>query len=242
MEPMRWMVDASKDRLPGGGGQLLVREIVGNLFGLASALGGMRRRLWARPVGIVGNLILLTVFIGSVFDSAQAATLWGQAGRRLMFIAVSIYGWHRWLGGRRGAGAAITPRWAAGTERIGLVAVLLIGTLAVTPVFRHLGSAEPVWADAGTFVGSLVATFGMAEGWVDFWLVWVAMDVAEVPLLLSAGSYASAVMYLFYGLFTVAGFFVWWRAGAAASAAASALGRSAGIPCASPVGRVGGPR
>ncbi|MFB0835516.1 nicotinamide riboside transporter PnuC [Arthrobacter halodurans] len=242
MEPMRWMLDAFNAHLPVGGGQLLVREVVGNLFGLASALGGMRRRLWAWPVGIVGNLILLTVFVGSVFDSAQAANLWGQAGRQLLFIAVSIYGWHRWLEGRRGGGAAITPRWATGTERIGLVAVLLIGTLAVTPVFRHLGSYEPVWADAWTFVGSLVATFGMAKGWVEFWLVWVAVDVVGVPLLFGAGYYASAFMYLFYGLFTLAGFFVWWRASAAAPAGAPVPGRSADTPCDSPVGRAGGPR
>ena len=32
-----------------------------------------------------------------------------------------------------------------------------------------------------------------------------------VPLLLSAGYYASAFMYLFYGAFTLTGFFVWWR-------------------------------
>ena len=32
------------------------REIIGNAFGLASAVGGMRRRVWAWPVGIVGNV------------------------------------------------------------------------------------------------------------------------------------------------------------------------------------------
>lgn len=75
-----------------------------------------------------------------------------------------------------------------------------------------LGSYEPVWADAWTFVGSLLATYGMARGWVEFWLVWVAVDLVGVPLLFSAGYYASAVMYAFYGVFTLVGFFVWARA------------------------------
>jgi nicotinamide mononucleotide transporter len=52
----------------------------------------------------------------------------------------------------------------------------------------------------------------MARGWTEFWLIWVAVDVVGVPLLFSAGYYASAVMYLFYGFFTLTGFFVWWRA------------------------------
>ena len=61
-------------------------------------------------------------------------------------------------------------------------------------------------------MGSLLATYGMARGWTEFWLIWVAVDIVGVPLLFSAGYYASAVMYLFYGFFTLAGFFVWWRA------------------------------
>ncbi len=52
----------------------------------------------------------------------------------------------------------------------------------------------------------------MAKGWVEFWLVWVAVDLVGVPLLVSAGYYASAFMYVFYGAFTLTGFFVWMRA------------------------------
>ena len=49
-----------------GDQHLLWREIVGNGFGLASALGGMRRKVWAWPVGIVGNLLVEPVLIGAV--------------------------------------------------------------------------------------------------------------------------------------------------------------------------------
>ncbi|MNW66985.1 Nicotinamide mononucleotide transporter [compost metagenome] len=51
----------------------------------------------------------------------------------------------------------------------------------------------------------------MAKGWVEFWLIWVAVDIVGVPLLVDAGFYASAFMYVFYGAFTLVGFFVWWR-------------------------------
>ncbi|UNK44595.1 nicotinamide riboside transporter PnuC [Arthrobacter sulfonylureivorans] len=213
MDFLRWLFEA---QIPVAGSSLLLREVLGNIFGLLSALGGMRRKVWAWPVGIIGNLLLLTVFLGSLFGSASTANLLGQAGRQIMFIAVAVYGWNRWRAARNGTGSAITPQWAGAKARVGLVAALLLGTVALTPVFAALGSYEPVWADAWTFVGSLLATYGMARGWVEFWLIWVAVDIVGVPLLFSAGYYASAFMYLFYGGFTLVGFFVWWRANALA--------------------------
>ncbi|GAB3175035.1 nicotinamide riboside transporter PnuC [Myceligenerans halotolerans] len=221
MDVIRWLFDATFSI---GDQHLLWREVIGNAFGLASALGGMRRKVWAWPVGIVGNVLLFTVFLGSWFGETSRADMLGQAGRQIMFIAVSVYGWYRWQETRRrsadlradgkvpaGDGAAVHPRWASWPARLGLVAALVGGTLLLTPLFRALGSFEPVWADAWIFTGSLLATYGMAKGWVEFWLIWVAVDIVGVPLLLSAGYWATAAMYLFYGGFTLVGFFVWWR-------------------------------
>ena len=52
----------------------------------------------------------------------------------------------------------------------------------------------------------------MAKGWTEFWLIWVAVDIVGVPLLFSAGYYATGFMYVFDGAFTAVGFIVWWRA------------------------------
>ena len=157
MDIVRWLFDA---QIHVGDQSLLVREVLGNAFGLASALGGMRRKVWAWPVGILGNLLLLTVFLGALVGSPHPVTMLGQAGRQVMFIAVSIWGWHRWRvtrasGGDASEGVAVIPRWATNTERTGLVVAMVAGTLLLTPIFRALGSYEPVWSDAWIFTGSL---------------------------------------------------------------------------------------
>ena len=208
MNPIEWLFDA---QLHIGDQTILWREVVGNLFGIMSAVGGMRRKVWAWPVGIVGNVLLFTVFLGAVFGTPNPVNLLGQAGRQLMFIVVSIYGWVSW---RRASGrtdAAVVPHWASNRVRILLGLGLVAGTLALTPLFRALGSFEPVWADAWIFMGSLLATYGMAKGWTEFWLIWIAVDIVGVPLLISAGYYASAILYIFYGLFTLVGFITWVR-------------------------------
>lgn len=206
---VQWLFDA---KIEFAGGQfILLREVLGNLFGLISAFGGMRRKVWAWPIGIVGNLLLLTVFLGAVFGTPNPVNLLGQASRQVMFIATSVYGWWRWKQAKDSGGSAVEPRWAGWGTRVLLVLALMGGTALLTPLFRALGSYEPVWADAWIFMGSLLATYGMAKGWVEFWLIWVAVDLVGVPLLVSAGYYASALMYVIYGGFTLTGFFVWWR-------------------------------
>jgi len=208
MSLIDWLFDA---QLQIGTQTILWREIIGNVFGILSAVGGMRRKVWAWPVGILGNALLFTVFLGAVFGTPNPVNLLGQASRQIMFIVVSVYGWVQWSRSRSAGTVAVAPHWAGNRARIGLGLGLVAGTLILTPIFRALGSFEPVWADAWIFTGSLLATYGMARGWTEFWLIWVAVDVVGVPLLISAGYYASAILYLFYGAFTITGFVIWSR-------------------------------
>ena len=194
------------------------REIIGNAFGLASAIGGMRRRVWAWPVGIVGNVLLFTVFLFTGTNSDHGGPLYGQAARQVFFIVVSVYGYWRWQENRRtgSGGPAVVPRWATGPERAAYVVAALAAVGVGFVVFREIGAGwpAPTWyylADSWIFVGSMLATYAMARGWVDFWLCWIAVDLVGVPELLHFHYYPSAIMYGIYGAFVIWGFTVWLR-------------------------------
>ena len=175
---MNWLYSA---HLNIAGDHVSYREILGNLFGLASALGGMRRRVWAWPIGIVGNALLFSVFAWTSIGATRHGPLLGQAGRQVFFVVMSVYGWRRWA--TRKALAAdspvVTPRWATPKERAAYLAAGALGVAACFVIFRAIGAGfhVPGWwyylADAWIFVGSIVATFAMARGWVDFWLCWL---------------------------------------------------------------------
>ncbi len=204
-----------------GGYPIYWREIVGNLFGFASALGGLRRRVWAWPVGIIGNVLLFTVFVGAAFALPDGRhPLYGQAFRQVFFIITSVYGWWTWSQARRGRTPdepAITPRWATARERTVYLVVALIGVVVAQAVFAAIGAGWDAprwyhWSDAWIFVGSILATYAMARGWTDFWLVWIAVDAVGIPLLWTATYYPSAVLYLVYTALVVYGFVVWRRA------------------------------
>jgi nicotinamide mononucleotide transporter len=161
---------------------------------------------------MVANVLLFTVFLGGVFATPQDTDLYGQAGRQVLFFTVSAYGWWRWhRNGATGTGeAAVVPRWATGRERLALLLASAAGVLVAWWALTRLGSYGPL-ADAWIFVGSLLATYGMARGYLEFWLVWVAVDAVGVPLLLRAGYYPSALLYVVYGAFCVWGFAAWLR-------------------------------
>jgi nicotinamide mononucleotide transporter len=207
-------------RLSIAGQQILWREVVGNAFGFASAVGGLRRRVWAWPVGIIGNVLLFTVFFGVAFVTPQHETLYGQAGRQVFFVITSLYGWWRWSrisAQRAGDAPAITPRWATATERLQYLAVWVCGVVLTQWVFAQIGAGFPAprwyfWCDAWIFVGSMVATYAMARGWNDFWLAWIAVDLVGVPLLIHSHFYPSAVLFAIYGGLVIYGFFVWLKA------------------------------
>ncbi|GAB2855660.1 nicotinamide riboside transporter PnuC [Nocardioides pacificus] len=198
------------------GGSLSVPEVVGNVFGLASALLGMRRLVWAWPIGLVGNVLLFVVFsTGELSSHGDGEALWGQAGRQVFFAAVAVYGWVSWRRARSAGGAAdggaIAPRWAGRRNLALLVGLGVVGYAVSYAVLSEIGSWGPA-TEAWILTGSMLATYGMARGWVEFWIVWILVDVVGVTTLIRAGYYPTAGMYLFYGAFCVLGLATWWRA------------------------------
>jgi nicotinamide mononucleotide transporter len=214
---LHWLYDA---QVSIAGHAITWREIVGNAFGFASAIGGLRRRVWAWPVGIVGNVLLFTVFIAATFDAHAQQPLFGQAGRQVFFIVTSVYGWWRWQQVREGrdkGAPAITPRWATAQERLTYLVAAAVAVVLCQWVFSVIGAGWPAprwyyWCDAWIFVGSMVATYAMARGWTDFWLAWIAVDLVGVPLLWHSGYYPTAILFVVYGALVLWGFVVWRRA------------------------------
>ena len=87
MDLLEWLIHGTIP-VPGGGA-LGAREVIGNVFGLASAILGMKRLVWAWPIGLIGNVLLFTVFATGELSGQIDEPLWGQAGRQV-FFAVDV--------------------------------------------------------------------------------------------------------------------------------------------------------
>ncbi len=220
--------------IPFGKYQLHWLELIGVLIGVVSAWYGMKRRVWAWPIGMVANVMLFFVYIGAAFGADSRIPLFGQSGRQVFLFLTSVYGWWAWLQFRRanGAGAAtpaVNPRWATTRERLALAATWLVLTVVAHQVFVYLTNLAPnpywtpqwwyFWCDAWVFVGSMMATYAMARGWNEFWLCWIVVDLVGVPMGFATGYVPTAVMYIFYGAFVLYGFSQWVKVTREAKAA-----------------------
>ena len=209
---LQWLFES---HLHFGSKSIAVREVIGGVLGLASAILAARRMIVAWPVGILGDALLFTVFLGAIFtfgDPNDARNFYGQAGRNLLLIVVSLYGWSRWLSHqRRGVNAVpVEPRWSTTRERIFIVPTFLVFFVLSFLLFRWLGeSGEWLLVDTWIFSGTALATWGMSKGYVEFWLVWIAVDIVGVPFALSNGYYPTGILYALYMPFVIWGFLRW---------------------------------
>lgn len=215
MSLLKWFFEST---ISFGSKSIAVREVIGGLLGLTSAILGARRKISAWPIGIIGDALLFTVFLGAVFsfgDAGQHANFYGQASRNLLLIIVSAYGWIRWSHHKRNgvAGASpVQPRWTTSREKLILVPVIIGFFLISTQIFKSLGeSGQWLFVDTWIFTGTALATYGMSRGYVEFWLVWIAVDLVGVPFAFKNGYYPTGTLYAIYLPFVIWGFISWLR-------------------------------
>lgn len=214
MSFIKWLFEST---LHFGSKSIPLREIIGGTLGLTSAILGMRRKVAAWPVGIIGDALLFTVFLGAVFAYADqpSANFYGQASRNLLLIIVSVYGWIRWAHHRRANGSeqpAVNPRWTTTTEKKVLVPAMILFFFASIQIFKALGeSGTWLLVDTWIFTGTALATYGMSRGYVEFWLVWIAVDLVGVPFAFKNGYYPTGTLYAIYLPFVIWGFISWLK-------------------------------
>jgi nicotinamide mononucleotide transporter len=89
----------------------------------------------------------------------------------------------------------------------------------------QLGGESVRWSDLlGNllgFVGSLAATLCQGRGWVEFWFVWIAVDLVGVPLAFHSGLPVSGFTYAIYFVLVIAGMRQWIQLARSAAASSS---------------------
>lgn len=160
-----------------------------------------------RSVGTFPTAIGSVALIGVL---AARQKLYSDATLQVFYVAANLYGWVNWVRSRGRAGdvavATMRPaerwRWAAGT--------VVLWVLWGAGMARFTDAAWPWW-DAAVTVASMAAQLMMARRWWENWLVWIAVDLAAVPLYALKGLGTVAALYVAYLALSAWGLASWRR-------------------------------
>jgi nicotinamide mononucleotide transporter len=148
------------------------------------------------------------------------AKLYGEMGLQVVYIVLSIYGWHQWLHGGAHRSALpvsrVTAREIMILAVIGVAGAWLLGEL----LYRNTDASIP-YLDSALVSASLVAQWMMTRKRLECWVMWVIADVVYVGTFMYKQLYLTAFLYAVYLVLAVMGYRE-WRASLRAPSTASA--------------------
>lgn len=177
-------------------------EITAAVFGAVAVYLAARENIWSWPTAIV-NVSLYTI----VFFQSR---LYADMGLQVVYLVLSIYGWFNWLhGGAQRSTLHVTR--ASPRLLLALVAFVAIASYALGATLAARTNAALPYLDSALTVTSLIGQWLMTRKILENWLLWIAVDIVYVPMFLSRGLAATAVLYAVFLVLAVLGFVEWRR-------------------------------
>ncbi|MCW6532695.1 nicotinamide riboside transporter PnuC [Sphingomonas sp. MMSM20] len=178
-------------------------EWIATVLGVACVALAARRNVWTFPTAI-GSVVLLGVV---VFE----ARLYSDAMLQGFFVAANLYGWANWMRARHRLGEVAVERMS-NAARAGWAIGWAVATLLWGAAMHRFTNAAYPWWDAGIAAASVAGQVLMARRRIENWAIWIAVDLASVPMYALKGLYLFAGLYVIYLALAVWGLIDWRRA------------------------------
>jgi nicotinamide mononucleotide transporter len=178
-------------------------ELISFVLSVLTVLLNIRQNHWAWLLAIISSAAYGVVFFN--------ARLYGDMGLQVVFITVSIWGWHSWLHG----GAARQALHVTRLDRAGWTASLIgwaVGFVLLAWFLKTWTDTDVPHADGFLTAGSLLGQLLLSRKKVENWHAWIAVDILYVGLYLYKNLVLTAVLYGLFVLMAVIGLRTWSRA------------------------------
>jgi len=139
--------------------------------------------------------------------------VWASMGLNIYYMAISVLGLVQW----KRASEAVEEgeiHLAPLSRKAALWSAVLFVVLTPVLMFilRKTGDAAPQW-DALASILSVIATWWLAQSYLEQWMLWIVADILSTILCMVTGQYAMALMYLAYTASAIYGYFHWKKHG-----------------------------
>jgi nicotinamide mononucleotide transporter len=177
-------------------------DIVTTVLGLAYILLEYRASVWMWFVGFLMQSLGIVLY--------YQKGLYADCGMEFYYLAVTIYGWWRWV---RGSSTTKTLSVRHFPRRLVLpwtLLMLVLWAVIYWLLVTFTNSNVPV-ADSFTTALSIVGIWALAHKYLEQWFIWIAVDVVTSVLYFYKDIPFKASLYALYVVIAVLGFFKWRR-------------------------------
>jgi nicotinamide mononucleotide transporter len=176
-------------------------EAVAALLGLVYVTLIVRRRREGWIAGAISSAIYVYL--------AYAARLPMQALLQAWYVAMGVYGWYSWTRNTEQEGGRIRC-WPPARHLAAIAGILLASGLTARLLAAETHAAWP-WIDSLTTWTSVFATWLVTRMHLENWLYWMVNDLLTVFLFAAQSHPLTALLYLVFFGFSVAGLRAWRR-------------------------------
>lgn len=160
------------------------------------------------------SMWVLGILTGAACAFEFAIThVWASMGLNIYYVAMSVVGLVQWKKASEAVGSGEIHLAPLSGRVLAFSSLLLIaGVVGLTPLLKAAGGAVPL-LDATAFTLSVIATWWLAQSYLEQWLLWIVADILSTTLCILTGQNWMAFLYGVYTLSAVYGFFHWKRHG-----------------------------
>ncbi len=135
--------------------------------------------------------------------------LWAEVGMNLFYLLSQFYGIFAW---RMRYNQELTPRSLSGKAFLWIIVLcVLLSTVCGYLLHLFTNDSQP-WLDAFTTLPAIAAQILMVMAYREQWCLWLIVDILAVAMWCVAGNYALAVLYLFWCINCLYGWWHWSKA------------------------------
>jgi nicotinamide mononucleotide transporter len=176
-------------------------EAVAALLGLLYVTLIVRRQRAGWIAGAVSSAIYVYL--------AYAARLPMQALLQAWYVLMGVYGWYSWTRNAAQEGGRIRL-WRPGRHLLAIAGIVAVSALTARLLAAETHAAWP-WIDSLTTWTSVFATWLVTRMHLENWLYWMVNDLLTVFLFGAQSHPLTALLYVIFLGFSVAGFLAWRR-------------------------------
>lgn len=177
-------------------------EIFGALSGFLYVVLEIKQNKYMWIVGGISALVYTIIFLNSALFASMGLQMW--------YVGASLYGWIMWRRQSESAGSEEPMTMQMSRRKIIFSSVVaFLGFFLLWYILAEFSSDPMPFLDAFIASVSMLATYWVANRFIQHWILWIVVDLLAAYMYLSQGLYATVFLYAVYTVSAIVGLYHW---------------------------------